>query len=66
MTSHDEVYKDILCYRSCEGLFTVRVSLVLCCADLCDSCVNLAMLPRIYILWIFWRYQCLTLETTYL
>jgi hypothetical protein len=66
MTSHDEVYKDILCYRPCEGLFTVRVSLVLCCVDLCDCCVNLAMLPGIYILWIFWRYQCLTLETTYL
>jgi len=50
MTSHDEVYKDILCYRSCEGLFTVSGSLVLCCTDcvilvsiwlcflLCTSC----------------------------
>ena len=47
MISDDEVYKDILCSRSCEGLFTVRGGLVLCRTDLCDTCVNLAMLPRI-------------------
>jgi hypothetical protein len=45
-------------------LFTVKGNLVLCCTGLCDSCVHLAMLPRICIPWVFWCYQCLTMETT--
>ena len=48
MRSHDEAYKHILRYRPCKELFTVKGNLILCCADLCDSCVNLAMLPGIY------------------
>ena len=66
MTFHDEAYRVILCYRPCKELFTLKGNLVLCCTNLCDSCVNLAMLPFVYILWIFWRCQCLTLETKYL